>query len=336
MTTKDLVTTDQTAVITSDFQPVDQNPAAVYLAGLSQGSRRTMRQALDTIAGLVSSGQADATTLPWGNLRFQHTAAIRSKLAEDYAPATANKMLSAMRGALKAAWKLGQMSAEDYHRAREVEAVKGETLPAGRSITPGELSALMDTCTQDQGPAGVRDAAIIALLYSCGLRRAELVGLDLKDYDAVAGTLAIRRQDDGTGPKRGKERLAHVVNGAAAALADWLLIRGAAPGPLFWPIRKGGHIKRGRLSTQSVYDILGKRVAQAGVKDLSPHDFRRTFVGDLLDAGADISTVQRLAGHANVTTTARYDRRPEEAKRKAAQLLHVPYRRRTLPKNGTR
>ena len=318
-----LVPRDTGELIDLQATALDQNPAAVYLASLeSENSRRTMRGALDTIAGMLAEGAA-WDSLPWAALRFQHVQAIRARLAERYAPATANKMLSALRGVLGAAFDLGQIDAEDYTRAVKFKGIKGETLPAGRSITPGELHALMMTCAQDQTAAGARDAAIIGLLYSCGLRRAELVNLNLADYDPEAGALVVRG-------KRRKERLAPVVNGAKAALADWLTLRGDRDGPLFLKVWRGGHIKPGRLTTQAIYHILSVRADRAGIESLSPHDFRRTFVGDLLDAGADLATVQKMAGHANVQTTARYDRRPEEAKRKAANLLHVPYVRRTL------
>jgi len=107
-------------------------------------------------------------------------------------------------------------------------------------------------------------------------------------------------------------------------------VRGTEPGPLFVPVNKGGRMELRPLSDQAVFLAVNKRAEQAGVDALSPHDFRRTFVSDLLDAGADIATVQKLAGHASVNTTARYDRRGDAAKRKAVALLHVPYQRRRL------
>jgi site-specific recombinase XerD len=314
----------------TELATVGDNPVLVYLAGLrTYHSRRTMRQSLGLVAGLLSGTideggnyYTDPEPYPWSELDAQHVTMVRSWLAENYKRATANKVLSALRGVLKAAFELGQMSAEQYQRAKLVKGLKGKTLPAGRSIAGGELGALLNVC--DMSPVGVRDAAIISLLYSCGLRRAELVGLDLSDFDPVAGTLFIQGKGD-------KDRLAHLVNGAAEAFGDWLAVRGGDPGPLFVPAVKGGSLRLGdRLTAQAVYKMLLTRAKKAGVKDLSPHDFRRTFVGDLLDAGVDISTVQQLAGHADVSTTQRYDRRPEAARRKAAQSLHVPYRRRVI------
>jgi len=113
------------------------------------------------------------------------------------------------------------------------------------------------------------------------------------------------------------------------ALEDWLKKRGSGPGPLFYVINKGGHIVfnlKGK-SSQAVYKFLRKRNIESGVTSFSPHDLRRTFVSDMLDAGVDIVTVSKLAGHSSVTTTGRYDRRGEETKRKAPGVLHVPYHR---------
>lgn len=90
----------------------EENAANVYLAGLAAGSYVTMRAALTTIADLVSPG-ATIDSIDWGALRYTHTAALRARLAEAGSAATANKQLSALRGTLKAAWRLGQMGAAD-------------------------------------------------------------------------------------------------------------------------------------------------------------------------------------------------------------------------------
>ncbi len=294
-----------------------RHPALVYLARLAPGSRRTMRESLEEIARLVSGGTSDALSLPWQDLGYQHTMAIRARLAESKAPATVNKMLSALRGVLREAWRLGLMGAESYHRAVDLPPVRGERLLSGRALIETEIRALFHACSEDASAAGRRDAALLAVLYGCGVRRSEAVGLDTGDLDP-SGTLRVRAG------KGAKDRLAHVPPSSARVLAEWLAVRGSAPGALFVPVNKAGRLTLRRMTDQAVLGILRKRALQAGVRSFSPHDLRRTFISDLLDAGADLVTVQKMAGHANVTTTARYDRRPEEARRRAAALLRIP------------
>ena len=306
------------ALILSKPQPMGRNAAAVYIASLpAKSGQRTQAQALRVIAGMFN---ADLATMKWSALRYQHTAAIRAQLAKQYSPATANKIMSALRQALKQAWLLGDMSAEDYRRAIELKPITGETIPAGRELASGEISALMNVCQADTSPAGQRDAAIIGMLYAAGLRRQEIVNLSLGSFDRDSGQIVL------TG-KRNKQRTAYLTNGSLAAVIDWLEVRGNNDDALFVAINKGGRLDTSKpMTAQAIYNMLTKRAAEAEVKQFSPHDMRRTFVSDLLDAGADIATVSKMAGHANVQTTARYDRRPEDAKRKAAGLLHVPYK----------
>jgi site-specific recombinase XerD len=198
------------------------------------------------------------------------------------------------------------MDGEPYQRASKIDVVRGATLPAGRSLSWGELQLLFAACKADRTLAGRRDAAILAVLYGCGLRRSEAAAIELSDYDPAAGSLTIRG-------KGRKERLVYPSNGGKTAIDHWIAIRGNSPGLLFG------------IGAQAIYYALQRRARQAGVAAFSPHDLRRTFVGDLLEAGADVSMVQQLAGHEQVTTTQRYDRRPEQAKRRAAAMIYVPF-----------
>jgi integrase len=93
---------------------------------------------------------------------------------------------------------------------------------------------------------------------------------------------------------------------------------------LFDSFRTGGKLTTNRLPAESVADALIARVEQAATNPLAPHDFRRTFISDLLEAGEDIAVVSQLAGHSSTDITAGYDRRGEKAKQKAMSKVHVP------------
>lgn len=304
------------------LEPVapQHHPVAVYLASLAPGSRRCIQNALHLCARLLTSGRCDAWNLPWAQIRFSHAAALRSALAQNYAPATVNQALAAFKGALKAAWRLEILSDRDYARAVDIKGVKNHVAPRGRAASVGEVRALLEVC-RDGTPLGARDAALLALAYGTGLRRAEIVALDFEDYNVESGELLVRCG------KGAKSRTAYLAGGAAHAVDAWIEVRGDLSGPLFHPYNRGAKMTSRRLSPQTVRDLLEKRVRQANLQNLSPHDLRRSFISELLEAGADLSVVQQLAGHASVATTTRYDRRGERAKRKAVALLHVPFNR---------
>jgi site-specific recombinase XerD len=304
------------ALATRNIAPTaPTSPAVVYLARLAPGSRRSQRTALETLAELASGGRYTAETCPWRGLRYQHTQALRSALADRYAVATANRHLAALKGVLREAWRLGQMSSEDFQRAIDLAPVRGSTLPAGRSLSSVELARLFEVCAADPSAAGARDGAMLALLYTTGLRRDEAVRLDLEDINQ--GAMRIRG-------KGNKERLCPLPAGAKPLLRRWISFRRGALGPFLCPVTKTGRVVLRRMSAEALVQRLQLRATQAGVAHFSPHDLRRSFVGDLLDRGADIATVQKLVGHAKIDTTTRYDRRGEASRRRAAELITVP------------
>ena len=296
--------------------PPDRNPAIVYLAGLAEGPGRTaMRSTLGQVAAML--GQPSAGACPWHALRHSHVAALRAKLAERYAPAAANKALSAVRGTLRAAWRLGLIPTDDYQRAIDVPNVRGSRLPAGRALDAGEITALFRACS-DGSPAGARDAAAFALMFGCGLRRAEAVAVEIEHYDPESGAIRVVG-------KGNKERTVYAMNGGRKAIDAWIALRGAAPGTLLAPVSQTGAIDVRPMTSQALMMRLKRRAKQGNIESCSPHDLRRSFVSTALESGADLAMVQALAGHASPVTTARYDRRPEHAKAEAAKLVHVPF-----------
>jgi len=334
-----------TSLVLHSPLPADQNPALVYLASLrSKHSQRNMRRYLAQIAnGILTNiwhrptrkdfdtsadyqsakAHYDAAILHlhWADLRFQHVSVVAARLVELYAPSTVNTMLSALRGTLENAWKLNQMSAEDYHKAASVENVKHTTNPAGRDLANHEVLALLSTCNinaQNRSRKDTRDAAIIALLWMTGMRRSEAVGLTLADYDRDNGELKI------VGGKGRKNRTVYIANTPRMLLERWLLVRGGHDGAIFERIRRGDtHMVGEGISAQAIYDLLKSRGQDAGLRDFSPHDLRRTTIGEMLDRGIDMSTVANIVGHSSTDTTKRYDRRGKRVLKDAAGKMDL-------------
>lgn len=310
---------------------------AAYPYLQSDNSRRAYkRDVLEFLAWLDNEGEKiNASTVE------AYAAALEKR---GLAISTVNRKLSAVRWYAK---RLGQLAKEDaaiipegqdreellgyLEAASKVRDVRDKTPQEdklkGRHVTLEELHRLLAACKRDGSPAGRRDAALIALAWQTGMRREELASLRMEDlYREEEGfTVAI------TG-KGGKRRELFIYNGAAKLMEAWLATRPALPGYVFLRIYRGGHIAiGGRLSGQAIQDLLDKRRREAEEDGAGPilpltiHDLRRTLAGDMLDMGVDIATLSKIMGHADVKTTARYDRRPRRVKQEALRRRKIGF-----------
>jgi site-specific recombinase XerD len=293
-------------------------PAKAYIASLrTDTGKRGMMSAINTITRLM--GADDWQAINWATLNAANVRAIMAKATG--APATRNKILSALKGIARMGHELHLIDGDTVAMIERVHGDKGTRLPAGRAVDAGEVLQLIKSTVKDDTAAGYRDTAIIALLRQTGMRRAELAGLTMADITVTDDRATLRIIGKGD-----KERMAYLRNGAYKALRDWLAIRGSDAGHVFCAINKGGVLTCGAgMSTTAIHLILQKRVDAAGIDAFTAHDLRRTFASDLLDAGQDIVTVAGLMGHSSVTTTQRYDRRGERARESAAAFISVPY-----------
>jgi site-specific recombinase XerD len=308
-----------------------RNPYWTYLARLDSGaSRMNVQGHLDRIARILlpagaGLGDCAGELVPWGALRYEHTSMLRAVLvarydAQVWKASTVNAHLSALRGVINEAWKLGHIDAEELKRATSIENVSVHRVPAGRHIHADEVAAMLSAgagSDDEPGPLMIRDTAVIAWLWSTGGRRAEAAAQLIEHYDRRQRSVQIFG-------KGNKQRIGFLHPAAAAYVGNWLAVLNQRRGPMFRRVDRWGNIGSGPITPRAIGLIVERRRRMAGLDPLSAHDWRRTFVGDLLTSGADIVQVQMLAGHASPATTALYDNRPELQRRDAVDKRAMP------------
>ena len=228
------------------------------------------------------------------------TRLLRSHLAwlhdQGYAKSTVARRLAAIRSWCRFLCRQGALATNPAGGLRGPRQDK--KLP---HFVSGEDMLRLLAAPSAETPLGIRDRAILETLYSAGLRVSELTGLATDDVDLDAGLATVRG-------KGRRERLALLGPPAVAAVREWLAHRTALAGdrakhqPALF-LNRGGT----RLSARGVARMLAKYLAKAGLDPrTSPHTLRHSFATHLLDAGADIRSVQELLGHRSLGTTQIY------------------------------
>ena len=222
---------------------------------------------------------------------------------EEHPPLAANsaaRAVVAVRGFHRFLLREGLVTADAARGVRPPAPPK--RLP--KAISVQEVEALLAAAGADESPRGLRDRALLELLYGCGARISEAVGLDVDEVDlAPDGSGTVRLRGKGS-----KERVVPVGSYARAAVSAYL-VRGR---PALVAAGKGSpalflNARGGRLSRQSAWTVLRATGERAGItREISPHTLRHSFATHLLDGGADVRVVQELLGHASVTTTQIY------------------------------
>ncbi len=329
--TNEIVTMTAAGIVTPMQERAAANPLLVYLA--TQGadlSRLNVKSRLDGFADFM--GYPDALHMDWTKLTYTSALAYRSFLqnrdkvrpgAKALSASSVNTVMVALRGIAEVACNLHLLSSDELRAIKSIKQLKTYRSPAGRQLDRNETRQLFrefDLTTAK----GNRDKAILGLLLGCGLRRAEVPGILMKNVDLAACSVKLVG-------KGNKERKVFLTPEVKTLVVNWLKHRGTADGYLFGRLTKNGktlkidapmHPTAISQLVQAYWDKASDDLAAASELGLrpakvTPHDLRRTFATRLLEKNVDIVMVKNLMGHANVRTTANYDRRGENEMKEA-------------------
>jgi integrase/recombinase XerD len=258
----------------------------------SESYRRDIEGYLETLAGLGVTGLS-------GVGHDEVTAHLAALLERELAPASIERAMAAIRGFHVFAVREGLCA----HDPTEAVRARRRERPLPNTLSQAQVTALLDQAFEET-PVGLRDKALLEVLYGCGLRASEATGLDLSNLLFEEGYLRVCG-------KGGKQRVVPLAGCASAALMRYL---SAARGELH-PKRQTAptdgsavflSVRGRRLTRDAVYKLVSSRARCVGIDDLSPHMLRHSFATHLLDGGADLRTIQELLGHSDIATTQVY------------------------------
>lgn len=283
-----------------------------FLSSFSGSSRVTMRYALRMVANsLGMSEDRPVDELPWHTLTASAVEDVKETLnSSGLSPRTVRLYLQAVRALCRAMYIRGLMRGDDYQLIKEVKMPKGRNrVGRGRAVENKYRDKLIENCIRDERIQGVRDAALIAMFFGSGMRRAEVVSIKCEDLNLNEGEVKVV-------VKGGDTVFKYLTGWSIPYIRQWVEVRNAKlknpKGPLFSRIIKSGKVQEAAITGRGAYYLLRERSLSAGLPFIvKPHDARRTM-GTLIIAEHGDIIAQRVLGHANLATTAIYDKRSDD------------------------
>jgi integrase/recombinase XerC len=309
------------ASLPATFNSVDTDELlAAFLSGKSPKTVEAYKRDLEDFNLFLEAPDMDHAAkifLSSGLHKANHTALkYRTHLSDNkrLQPTTVNRKLAALRSLTDMAYTLGMINWKVRVKNQKVSSASRDTRGPGKT----GVQKLQEEVSKRTDLKGLRDKALLHLLYDLALRRSEVVGLDLEDVDLERGTLQI------LGKGRLQKETLSLPTRTRRILSEWIAVRGNFEGSLFINFHHNPKIQGERLSATSLYRIVRDLGTQTGQK-VRPHGLRHTAISEAVRkvqaVGMDVTKVLQFSRHKDLKTLQVYIDTVEDVQGKIAELV---------------
>lgn len=286
---------------------VDNNcPVYAYINNLKRDtSKTTARRALSALAKHL--GQDSIYAIRWGNFDRNGINSLLSLLQEKgLTPDTLRLYLSVVKGVLREAYFLDQITTKQYERIRSITISAAPRRKKHQILDKENVPELINNIESScrHKTTSIRNKTMLLTLIFSGLRRSELTGLTLEQVDMNARRLTVEG-------KGGKIRVVPIPRLAFESMSLWMRHRGYEPGYLFLPVNKSGKVfspekQESPMDTSTIYQLCKKYGLVSKTSKIAPHSLRRSYATWLHRDGVSLKDIKEMLGHSSITTTEIY------------------------------